>query len=53
MRRPLVIYDFATIPSAYPYMRKIFFSFLSVQRHSPDTETLDRKVLCFKKFLEK
>jgi hypothetical protein len=31
MRRPLVIYDFATAPIwIYSYMRKILFSFLSV-----------------------
>jgi hypothetical protein len=33
MRRPLVIYDFATAPFWFSsYMRKIWFSFLSVQR---------------------
>jgi hypothetical protein len=33
MRRSLVIYEFAPTPSEFPntYMRKIFFSFLSVR----------------------
>jgi hypothetical protein len=35
MRRPLVIYDFATTPfRIYLYMRKFLYSFLSVYIHT-------------------